>query len=53
MGKPTGFKEYKRGSLEHEQPEARVKHFKEFEKRFHKVDAKIQGARCMDCGIPF
>jgi glutamate synthase (NADPH/NADH) small chain len=53
MGKPTGFKEYKRGSLEHESPEIRVKHFKEFEKRFHRADAKIQGARCMDCGIPF
>ena len=53
MGKPTGFKEYKRASLDHETPETRVKHFKEFDKRFHRADAKIQGARCMDCGIPF
>ena len=35
------------------QVEQRVKHFKEFEKLFCKEDAKIQGARCMDCGIPF
>ncbi len=53
MGKPTGFMEYKRASLEHEPPEARVKTFKEFEKRFHREDAKVQAARCMDCGIPF
>lgn len=53
MGKPTGFKEFKRGSLEHESPEIRVKHFKEFDKRFHRADARVQGARCMDCGIPF
>ncbi len=53
MGKPTGFMEYKRESLEHEQAETRVKHFNEFERRFHREEAKIQGARCMDCGIPF
>jgi glutamate synthase (NADPH/NADH) small chain len=53
MGKPTGFKEYKRTSLEHEPVESRIKHFREFEKRFHREDAKIQAARCMDCGIPF
>lgn len=53
MGKPTGFKEYKRILPEHEAVETRVKHFKEFESRFHREDAKIQAARCMDCGIPF
>ena len=53
MGKPTGFMEYKRASLEHEPAETRVKHFNEFEKRFHREEAKIQAARCMDCGIPF
>ncbi len=53
MGKPTGFKEYKRASLEHEAIDTRVKHFKEFDKRFHREEAKIQAARCMDCGIPF
>jgi glutamate synthase (NADPH/NADH) small chain len=53
MGKPTGFKEFKRASLVKEPVEVRVKHFNEFEKRFSSADAKIQGARCMDCGIPF
>ncbi|MCL5267446.1 MAG: glutamate synthase subunit beta [Bacteroidetes bacterium] len=53
MGKPTGFMEYNRASLEHETPDSRVKHFKEFEKRFHREDAEVQAARCMDCGIPF
>ncbi len=53
MGKPTGFKEYKRASLIKEPADKRVKHFNEFEKGFSSADAKIQGARCMDCGIPF
>lgn len=53
MGKPTGFKEFKRALLEHEPVEVRLKNFKEFEKRFHREDAKVQAARCMDCGIPF
>ena len=53
MGKPSGFKEYKRASLIKEPAEERLKHFKEFEKRFSSKDAKLQGARCMDCGIPF
>jgi len=53
MGKPTGFKEFKRESLEHLPVEERVKNFKEFDKRFHRADAKVQAARCMDCGIPF
>ena len=53
MGKPTGFKEYKRVEIKKEKPQDRVKHFKEFDKRFSSEDAKLQGARCMDCGIPF
>jgi glutamate synthase (NADPH) small chain len=53
MGKPTGFMEYQRKTLTKESPDNRVKHFKEFEIPFSAEDAKIQGARCMDCGIPF
>lgn len=53
MGKPTGFKEYKRASLPKEPAAQRVQHFKEFEHRFSREEARIQGARCMDCGIPF
>ena len=53
MGKPSGFMEYERLSLHKEPVEERVKHYKEFESPFTQKDAKIQGARCMDCGIPF
>jgi glutamate synthase (NADPH) small chain len=53
MGKPTGFMEYQRKTLNKETPDKRVKHFKEFESPLSGEDTKIQGARCMDCGIPF
>ncbi len=53
MGKPTGFMEYQRANLKKEPIQERVKNFKEFDKRFSSEEAKIQGARCMDCGIPF
>jgi glutamate synthase (NADPH/NADH) small chain len=53
MGKPSGFKEYKRASLRKQLIEERVKHFNEFEFDFSEEEAKVQGARCMDCGIPF
>ncbi len=53
MGKPTGFMEYKRETLKKEKVEKRIKHFKEFDKRFTSEEAKVQAARCMDCGIPF
>lgn len=53
MGKPTGFKEYKRRTLERDPVESRIKNYKEFEKPFNEDEAKIQGARCMDCGVPF
>jgi glutamate synthase (NADPH/NADH) small chain len=53
MGKPTGFKEYKRSKPKIDPIETRIKHYKEFEHSFTKEQAKTQGARCMDCGIPF
>lgn len=53
MGKLTGFKEYKRSNLIKEKPAQRLKHFNEFEFTFTDEEARIQGARCMDCGIPF
>ncbi|HJV97053.1 MAG TPA: glutamate synthase subunit beta, partial [Albitalea sp.] len=37
----------------HEEPQARRKHYHEFYLRLADEDAKVQGARCMDCGIPF
>jgi glutamate synthase (NADPH) small chain len=53
MGKITGFLEYERLDEPHEEPQARKKHYQEFYLRLADEDAKIQGARCMDCGIPF
>lgn len=53
MGKPTGFLEFKKEYLQKIEPKERVKNYKEFEKPFPEAIAKDQGARCMDCGIPF
>lgn len=53
MGKATGFMEYQRLKEASEAPAARTKHYKEFVLHLSDADAKIQGARCMDCGIPF
>jgi glutamate synthase (NADPH/NADH) small chain len=53
MGKPTGFMEYKKETLKKEAPQERLKNYKEFEYSFNEEHAQIQGARCMDCGIPF
>ncbi len=53
MGKVTGFMEFERLSEHYETPEKRVKHYKEFVMALNDDEAKTQGARCMDCGIPF
>ena len=53
MGKATGFLEFERRHEAYEAPLTRVKHYKEFVHALSDDDAKIQGARCMDCGIPF
>ncbi len=53
MGKITGFLEYERLDEPHEDAKARKKHYREFYLRLPDADAKVQGARCMDCGIPF
>jgi glutamate synthase (NADPH/NADH) small chain len=53
MGKPTGFMEFDRVSEAYEPVEKRLKHYKEFVQTLSDDDAKTQGARCMDCGIPF
>ncbi len=53
MGKITGFMEYPRLEEPHEPKEARKKHYREFYARLTDEAAAIQGARCMDCGIPF
>ncbi len=53
MGKVTGFMEYERLEEGYEPVQARVKNYKEFVIGLKADDAKVQGARCMDCGIPF
>ncbi|MDB5824524.1 MAG: glutamate synthase subunit beta [Herminiimonas sp.] len=53
MGKITGFLEFQRLQEASEAPTTRTGHYKEFMVHLSDADAKIQGARCMDCGIPF
>jgi glutamate synthase (NADPH/NADH) small chain len=53
MGKVTGFMEYQRLKEASEAPQTRKKHYKEFIMHLSDDEAGIQGARCMDCGIPF
>ncbi len=53
MGKVTGFLEYQRLQEAAESPQQRKKHYKEFIVHLSDAEAKVQGARCMDCGIPF
>jgi len=53
MGKITGFLEIAREGV-HKQPvPERLKHWREFEHRTPDETLRAQGARCMDCGIPF
>ncbi len=53
MGKVTGFMEYPRLDEGYIPPSERIKNYKEFVLHLSDEEAKIQGARCMDCGIPF
>lgn len=54
MGKPTGFIEYQRLLPSDRAPLERVKDWREFHLHFNREeDSREQGARCMECGIPF
>jgi glutamate synthase (NADPH/NADH) small chain len=53
MGKVTGFMEYERLEEGYKPVAERLKHYKEFVVGLDEQQAKIQGARCMDCGTPF
>jgi len=53
MGKPTGFLEYPRKDRGYKPVEERIKHFGEFVIALDEQELSTQGARCMDCGIPF
>jgi glutamate synthase (NADPH/NADH) small chain len=53
MGKVTGFLEYERVEEGYEPVAQRLKNYKEFVIGLKEDDARVQGARCMDCGTPF
>lgn len=53
MGKPTGFLEFQRISESYEKATTRIQHYREFIPHLNDDQARTQGARCMDCGIPF
>lgn len=53
MGKPTGFLDYNRELNISVDPLERIKNFSEFHKPLSKEERRIQGARCMNCGVPF
>ena len=53
MGKVTGFMEFERLEEGYEPVPQRLKNYKEFVIGLNAEQAKVQGARCMDCGTPF
>jgi len=53
MGKPTGFLEIARQERSYKPVEERIKHYDEFVIALSEEELNAQGARCMDCGIPF
>ena len=53
MGKPTGFIEYERKTEPYRDPAVRLVDFKEIYTEHDESHLKTQGARCMDCGVPF
>lgn len=53
MGKPTGFLEYERREGRTLPPLERIKNFREFHQMLTEREQEEQGARCMECGVPF
>ena len=53
MGKATGFIEYKRMNAQAIEPLERIKNFREFHIPLSAEEQQKQGARCMECGVPF
>lgn len=53
MGKPTGFMEYEREVSKAQGPLERIRHFNEFHEHLPREKQQLQGARCMECGVPF
>ena len=53
MGKPTGFLEFVRQHESYDPVSERLQHYREFVHPLPEAAARTQGARCMDCGVPF
>lgn len=53
MGKPTGFLEFESEKSTAQDPMERIKHYNEFHIPLSEEKQKQQGARCMECGVPF
>ena len=53
MGKPTGFLDYPRRSNPAQAPLERIQHWNEFHPMQPEEERQRQGARCMECGVPF
>src|SRR6516162_4688549 len=53
MGKPTGFMEYRRELPMARSPRERIADWQEFHEHADEHKLQTQGARCMDCGVPF
>ena len=53
MGKATGFLEYERVENAGQEPLERIKTYREFHTPLSDEERRKQGARCMDCGVPF
>ena len=53
MGKPTGFKEFPRKTVPYRDPVERANDFLEIFSAPEAAQLQTQGARCMDCGVPF
>lgn len=53
MGKPTGFMDYERKTGAALAPKDRIKDFHEFHTPLTREEQQKQGARCMECGVPF
>jgi glutamate synthase (NADPH/NADH) small chain len=53
VGRPTGFKEIQRRDRSYAAVSQRVRHYDEFVIPLSEAEARQQGERCMDCGVPF
>lgn len=53
MGKPTGFMDYKREDAPAFSVKERINNYDEFHTPLSKEEQSKQGARCMECGVPF